>query len=91
MRRPIVYLFIALLIGILTLQNRHALVFHIFFWTVPKVSSSLVILASILLGAVVGASFRSYGLMKIRRAAKLSVPPDAIGARNRSETPGSGS
>lgn len=85
MRRAIVYLFIALLIGILTLENRQGLVLHVFFWTVPKVSSSLMIIASVLLGAVVGASFRSYSLMKSRRATKLSVPTDGTDSENRAK------
>lgn len=72
MRRAIVYLCIALLVGILTLQNRQGLVFHVFFWTVPKVSSSLVIIASVLLGAIIGASVRGYSLMKNRRVANSS-------------------
>jgi uncharacterized integral membrane protein len=91
MRRAIVYLTIALLIGILTLQNRQALVFHIFFWTVPKVSSSLVIIGGVLFGAVVGASFRGYGIMKSRRTAKLLVLTHASNAQNRAKTPGSDS
>ena len=73
MRRAIVYLFCALLIGILTLQNRYRVQFHVFFWTVPKVSFSLVIVGSVLFGAIVGASFRTYALLKNRRAAAPQV------------------
>lgn len=60
-------------------------VLHVFFWTAPKVSSSLVIIASVLLGAVVGAWFRSYSIMKSRRAGKLSVLTDGTDTQNRAK------
>lgn len=72
MRRLIVYLFAALLIGAIVIQNRHGVILHAFLWTVPKVSFSLVILASVLFGAVLGASFRVYGMVARRRKAKLA-------------------
>jgi uncharacterized integral membrane protein len=60
MRRLTVYLVIALLVGVLALQNRQELRLHIFFWTIPAVSVSLMVLGSTLLGALLGISFRIY-------------------------------
>jgi uncharacterized integral membrane protein len=60
MRRLTGYLVIALLVGVLALQNRQALRLHFFFWTIPAVSVSLLVLGSTLLGALLGISFRLY-------------------------------
>jgi len=60
MRRLSLYLAMALLVGILALQNRQGLRLHMFFWTIPTVSVSLIVLGSTLLGALLGISFRIY-------------------------------
>lgn len=55
MRNLIVILLFALLVGIFALQNKDPLTIHFLFWTVPRISESLVIIGGVLLGAVLGA------------------------------------
>lgn len=78
MRRLTIYLVIALLVGILALENRQGLRLHLFFWTIPAVSVSLIVLGSTLLGAVLGISFRmydhAYPLTRRRRASAPANP-----------------
>ncbi len=74
MRRLTIYLAVTLLVGILALQNRQALSLHIYFWTVPAVSSSLLIFGSVLLGAILGLSFRTYDRITKRRKEVKNAP-----------------
>ena len=82
MRRLTIYLVIALLIGILALQNRQGFRLHLFFWTIPAVSISLIVLGSALLGAVLGISFRIYDHaypLTRRRQAPVPASPEPTG------------
>lgn len=56
-KRLIIALIFALLAGIFALQNHRPVQIHLYFWTFPRVSESLLIIASVLLGAVLGGSF----------------------------------
>ncbi len=82
MRRLTVYLAIALLVGILAVQNRQEMRLHILFWTIPAVSVSLIVLGSILLGALLGISFRIYDhVYPLTRRRQESTPSssEAVG------------
>ncbi len=56
MKRFILYLVFALLAGIFALQNQRPVQIHLFFWVFPGVSESILIIASVLAGAVLGSS-----------------------------------
>ncbi len=74
MKRLIIALVFALLAGIFALQNQKPVQIHLYFWTFPRVSESLLIIASLLLGAVLGVSlaWREH----LRRSHLVSVPAD---------------
>lgn len=74
MRRLTIYLVVILLVGVLALQNRQSLHLHVFFWTVPAVSVSLVIFGSVLLGGVMSLSFRAYDRIAKRRSVGKKTP-----------------
>lgn len=84
MRRLTIYLGIALLVAVLALQNRQGLQLHIFFWTIPAVSVSLIVLGSTLLGALLGVSFRIYD--HVRPLKRQRKEPDTANPEPVAET-----
>ena len=84
MRQFIVGLVIAILIAIFALQNSSLLRIHALFWTFPRISESLVILGSVLFGAILGAIFAFRERRSLRRK-QPSTPPKP--ENNKPETP----
>jgi uncharacterized integral membrane protein len=62
----------ALLVAIFALQNSHPVPVAFLWWTVPRVSFSLVVILSVLFGAVGG---MAAGLWDARRRVQRRTPP----------------
>lgn len=75
-KRLIIALVFALLAGIFALQNHRPVQIHLYFWTFPRVSESLLIIASVLLGAVLGGSLAWREHLRQTRASALSTTVD---------------
>lgn len=76
MKRLIIALVFALLAGIFALQNHRPVQIHLYFWTFPRVSESLLIIASVLLGAVLGGSLAWREHLRQARSSAVSAPMD---------------
>lgn len=72
----------AILIMILTLQNRHPVQVRLFFWALPHVSLSLLILICLLLGAILGA----IGVWRDTRPSRMLSLPKTSAIHKTSET-----
>lgn len=72
MRRLIIGLVFAILVAIFAAQNNRPLAIHFLFWQFPRISEALVIIASVLLGAVLGALL---ALRERIRRSKLTPAP----------------
>ncbi len=55
MKRLILGLVFAILVAIFALENNHPLAIRFLFWRFPRISEALVIIASVLLGVILGA------------------------------------
>ncbi|SMC05925.1 Protein of unknown function [Sulfobacillus thermosulfidooxidans DSM 9293] len=74
LRKVIVWLFGAVLIAILALQNQHPVSLHVFFWQLPHISLALVVLLSLLLGASIGAGGMLWDRYKSTNRSKHLAP-----------------
>ncbi len=74
MRQFIIGLVIAILVAIFALQNSEPLRIHLFLWSFPRISEALVILGSVLFGAVFGALLVLREHRQKSRAIKKSPP-----------------
>ncbi len=70
LRKVIIWLFGAVIIAILALQNQHPVSLHIFFWQLPHISLALVVLVSLLLGASIGSGGMLWDRFKSRNRSK---------------------
>ncbi|WP_171822665.1 lipopolysaccharide assembly protein LapA domain-containing protein [Sulfobacillus thermosulfidooxidans] len=74
LRKVIVWLFGAVIIAILALQNQHPVSLHVFFWQLPHISLALVVLLSLLLGASIGAGGMLWDRYKSQNRMKHVAP-----------------
>ncbi|WP_158026907.1 lipopolysaccharide assembly protein LapA domain-containing protein [Sulfobacillus thermosulfidooxidans] len=74
LRKVIVWLFGAVIIAILALQNQHPVSLHVFFWQLPHISLALVVLLSLLLGASIGAGGMLWDRYKSKNRSKHLAP-----------------
>ena len=86
MKRLIVALVFAIFVAVFALQNNRPFAIKFLFWTFPRLSEALVIIASVLLGVILGAllAWREHlrqGRLKVEPDAVPSTPPPPTGEK----------